>query len=684
MVWEVCVAKRHDRKRSPRKLMRAGAACRRAAAGEREEARLLELLTQERYADGLALAEQILKRSPGSDLAHAARLDCHGQTGATALALEAAIVWTRARPHTLNAWQAQAHCAAAFGATALAWQACQRIEELGGEPPMRTTWEEVDAGRRVPYGPRPSFEETLAGELARLRMGQGDFATATKLLSHGRSVASRNNAALCLFYLQRSDEALHAFEALWREHPADLMALAWMLRLHLASGRREEAADLVRCLAEAEPQRQEDAVAQLKALLLVGQPTAAAEAWRRAGKADWGEILPRLRVELMHLGACALLRCGKEAAAGRLWKKAAKLVPGAPDVAGALRDLERDATQREGAVSESLMAAVPGAAQAMLAGKRAAGLSGPDGASAASRAMAELVGVFAETDPEYLVAQHAGAGRMDRHTIQLVLIFRANDRQQDVLPALRQLLRQRQGSDHERLGLAITLLGAGLLPPDQAFEILWKGRVQEISLPGELVRYAYHREPEPDDFPALHADRRDQAVHALRQGRPEEGLRLLEDLQELYPGDKRLAVNLGAAMISLGHQDEAEALFEQAVEIDPQYVIARSNLARMALSREDGARAGRWMDGLQVPERLHVDDAFALHGTQALVASARGDELQCESWLIVLERIAVEEHERDQIGGLRRMAARLRRPTGGLLGWPGWRAPDPAAPRKPL
>ncbi len=669
--------KRGKKKRIPRRRrLRAGPSCRQSASDARDEERLGDLMEDGLYAEAFPLAERLLRSRPDLQSAHMASVACHRMADRPIEALQAAMQWTRACPDSPSAWVFQADIAAGLDALALTCVASERLVQLDAEAPEALTREEVLAELDTPYGPVPCFEELYALELAWLSIERADFATALRLLEPGRSVRARNQAALCLFYLRRRPEAQRAFRELWEEHPANLFALAWSIRLHLAQGEPEEAAALTTRLAAAQASTFDDAAAQLRSLLLVERFAESRAVWKKVSKAPWWAGLSvGEQAELMHLGATALLRDGRAGAAQRLWRKAVDLHSDFDSPTLALEDLQQPAGERDGPVIEPLLDVASAAVYelekqltAQRQGERWPTLAPEPGAA---EAVARVVGAYAETAADFLVALHSLGNRIDRRLLSEALRERASRQEPGALEGLLALLGRPSGSDVERAELLVRLAREGLVKPGEAVSIHWRGQVREHHVPAELARHTYHREQEHHELLPSLARKRDRATLAFRGGDLDTALALFEELAARCPDDKILVGNLASAKQAVGRADEATELLERVVQLAPEYITARGNLVRIKLLDGDVSAAGGWLDDLQVPERLHVDDAFSLHGAQALLAAAQGDLLSCALWLQLLDTLAAAEHEHHQVEALDGLAVKLAEDAQRRLGWNG-------------
>jgi len=142
---------------------------------------------------------------------------------------------------------------------------------------------------------------------------------------------------------------------------------------------------------------------------------------------------------------------------------------------------------------------------------------------------------------------------------------------------------------------------------------------------------------------------------------------LLKALMERYPTHPVVLGNLAAVHSSRGETEEAEALLRRCVEANPDYLFGRCNLARLLLLRDDTEGAQALLDGLEQQESLHVQDAFALYGSRALLYKLKGDGEAAEQSLRALAGIVEHEDEQREYENLRNLVDRIGSPLGRAL-----------------
>lgn len=100
--------------------------------------------------------------------------------------------------------------------------------------------------------------------------------------------------------------------------------------------------------------------------------------------------------------------------------------------------------------------------------------------------------------------------------------------------------------------------------------------------------------------------RYEAGVQARLDGRFAEAAELLGAETRAAPGNADVWVQYGLSLTPLGRYDEAEAAFERALSLAPDYDDAKVGLARIAWLRGNEAEARSWLDG------VGTDDARSL------------------------------------------------------------------------
>ena len=83
-------------------------------------------------------------------------------------------------------------------------------------------------------------------------------------------------------------------------------------------------------------------------------------------------------------------------------------------------------------------------------------------------------------------------------------------------------------------------------------------------------------------------DKSREAISLAMQSRWEEAAEVNRSILEQFPDDIEAYNRLGKALLEIGHYEQAQGAFAQALELSPSNAIAKKNLARLALLDTEG------------------------------------------------------------------------------------------------
>ncbi len=89
---------------------------------------------------------------------------------------------------------------------------------------------------------------------------------------------------------------------------------------------------------------------------------------------------------------------------------------------------------------------------------------------------------------------------------------------------------------------------------------------------------------DPTSPPALAFN---EGTQKLREGKPEQAVKLLRDALKQRPVFPEAQINLGIALAALGQTEEAESLYRDVIRLRPQMALAHVNLGGILLSKKD-------------------------------------------------------------------------------------------------
>lgn len=534
--------------------------------------------------------------------------------------------WTHASPNSEPAWQALAVEAFALGYPALGRHAEIHLAQLTSVPappalPLPT-----------PFGDM-SFDEAVANDIARALVQTRRFTEAMTALEGFDHLSSLNNRAMIHFQQGDIPNALAGFEVSWRREPGNIFTLDYIIRLRLWRHGRDATTELLTPLKSAKPLRDNDALAKVQSLLILGEWQAADRAWRESAEADfWDEMLDSDPPygSFHFAGAIAALRLGD-----------LKVMTERFDLAMEVSDDRDEEIEHIG-----MAAYTPGLAEMPdipLAGfswiplswiERMMELKTRKG-KVFERDYLELLHDF-DAHPDYLATQAQWGGEMGRYLAVALLKQRAKGGDTTARQTLLELLTLPCGSDEVRHGLLTDLVEEGLLPPDNTVSMLTQGEVREI----KHMAVKLHADADPPELPTKAQAQLEKSFVLLHEGRHKACMQLLEELLRQHPGLPMLYNNLAGIKEALDYPEyEIEALFSTAHTIDPDYLFAIAGLARLEAKRGDLDKAAEMLRPLLERESYHFTEWRAILMTQLEIAKQNGDLKTASNLMEQIEHI---------------------------------------------
>jgi len=120
------------------------------------------------------------------------------------------------------------------------------------------------------------------------------------------------------------------------------------------------------------------------------------------------------------------------------------------------------------------------------------------------------------------------------------------------------------------------------------------------------------------------------ALVANRRGDVAKAKRIWQQLIAEHPQVREAYNNLATLLFNEGNKTEGEAMLKKAVEVDPNYVFPRVNLASLALHRGDLGAAEEWLKPIGMLDTMHPDELAAFFRVSAMLHLERGDRKAAE------------------------------------------------------
>ncbi len=608
------------------------------------------LLEAKDFTKAIERAKQLVQRFPVHSRAWALLVEALRDGQGAQFAAVVVHDWAERRPQSLFAQEQLLAHAIEGGYLLLADQVAERVRALGGGQGL-TNFPLSDEIKTTLYtaidGTRVDGEMMVEFDRARLYMNGFDFAQALRRLEGLDLPSARNNRITCLFHLERIDEALAVALESWRQDDDNLYALGWAASLRLYQGDVEGANGLSTRLAMMTARRVDEALPQLIALLLLDQPEAAWEAYRRVVEAPWWEGIQELTTTIMtHLGACAAARSGELKQARRLWQEIEQASPG----------FAMAATNRLAAAAADAETLLPAALEmhnALPVGRLNA-LRAQVQAHQPKQAEQNLFGISASS--AYLRALSINGDKSLREVVSLLLMHRLRQHDKVAAEVLRELVRLPIGTQSERFSLLKALREAGQLGEDELVEF-WDGDALRAI---KLFEMEVHREPTdsglPDPLDDLLAEARDD----YNEYQFEACESKLQSILESFPNHPQTLLMLASIRHIMRRRAEAEQLLRQAIEANPNYLLARCNLARGLIMRGDLDAASDLLEGQREQHRIHILDLIQLYGSLAMLEQARGNTEAAENLLESVQSFIQDDHEVYRLEEVRQQVKRLK------------------------
>jgi tetratricopeptide (TPR) repeat protein len=154
--------------------------------------------------------------------------------------------------------------------------------------------------------------------------------------------------------------------------------------------------------------------------------------------------------------------------------------------------------------------------------------------------------------------------------------------------ALRRFGLSQAGDEQIRMQALTTLKEANQIAQDEVLRVWIDGEWREI----QLRQYEVSDEPDVFYEPKV-ADLLNRGLKAFKRDKTEQAERLFQRALELDPRAKEAYNNLGTLYSHRGEYERAKEMLQAAIDVDPTYVFPRANLALYLLDEDDieGAEA---------------------------------------------------------------------------------------------
>jgi tetratricopeptide (TPR) repeat protein len=197
--------------------------------------------------------------------------------------------------------------------------------------------------------------------------------------------------------------------------------------------------------------------------------------------------------------------------------------------------------------------------------------------------------------------------------------------------AVRRFATSRLLNDHDRVYAHVALRGAGLDDAQEPASIWLGGRRRDLVIPGFRLRM-----PDAPGYSEDVARLMQEATEAQEADEPARAAEIYQQVLQIEPDLPEAAHNLGTAWLLAGRMREGEAQVRRALELKPDYVLARCNLAGLELSRGNLPVANALLEPLEGQVEFSLEDVVAYLRVRADLAMAEGEATRAETYLHTL------------------------------------------------
>lgn len=195
---------------------------------------------------------------------------------------------------------------------------------------------------------------------------------------------------------------------------------------------------------------------------------------------------------------------------------------------------------------------------------------------------------------------------------------------EEAVNALRTFAFGTAGADEARMSALFALTELNQVPMESPVRLWLEGEWREI-IPRKIL-VADRELP----YPPQVRKQMEAALVANRRGEVAKAKRIWQQLIAEHPQVREAYNNLATLLFNEGNKTEGEAMLKKAVEVDPNYVFPRVNLASLALHRGDLGAAEEWLKPIGMLDTMHPDELAAFFRVSAMLHLERGDRKAAE------------------------------------------------------
>ena len=583
-----------------------------------------KLFAAKNYRAVVQRVRPLIERFPNHGGLRGMLVDALAASKGDAAAGVAAYEWTEARPNSLRAHELLLYYVHKLQLWMFLNQVGAKARDLGGGTPgLPLPDEKLAFLREQPDGSLASIDDMVRFDLGRMYLTAGDYHGALRMLDGIDLIYARNNRGVAYFHLERCEDAAEVFLANWQAKRDNLFALAWAARSRLYRGDEPGAIELCQPLAAATAPRLDDALQQLELLLLMQRDQDAWDAFQRVVASDWYRHETELGgATLRHYAACAASRLGDATAARRLWTEALALAPDHRRAASNLHTMDREGQPNPYPQIITMDQVLPNSI-----GQRFRDAPKETDTDALLHSIAVATG--------YLRRTYLSGDDLMRQMAGLLLRYRARQGDAEAVRCLIEFPRLPIGTREERSAFLHLLREEGLIDVDQPVE-LWDGKqLRKVKVFGATILRGDVDTGLPPDLDR--AVDRGNARPVRRDVRRRRGKAQRDPRTRSRSPDRERQPRRPVPLQGRGQQ--GRELLERTVATHPDYLVARSNLARLLIQERDFDRAEALLGDPSAINEIHIEDLFTFYGSLAMLHAARGNDESADAAIALLESL---------------------------------------------
>lgn len=208
----------------------------------------------------------------------------------------------------------------------------------------------------------------------------------------------------------------------------------------------------------------------------------------------------------------------------------------------------------------------------------------------------------------------------------------------------------------ERTGFLVALREHDRLAAGESVQY-WNGQERRET---KMIATEIDREPEPSDLPPDLLALFEESYALQLAGQLDAAEARLDTILQRVPDYPAALGNLAGLRLAQRRDAEAVKLLRRTIEVHPDYLFARCNLADLLIEDGELDAAQALLHGLAERPRLHIQEAFLLFSVTAMLHRAQGADESADGLIASLENLVENEDDAQRLADAK---ARLDRFT---------------------